>query len=121
MEDWAAVAKAIDHRVRDLGWRQGELAKRSQISRNTVREIQHHLAERQRAPHTLQALSVALGWDADHLDSVLRGAGQQNAAEQWTDAERLAGLERQVARLADQVERMRIELRQAVTRFDGEG
>ena len=29
-EDWAAVAKAINERVNELGWKQRELAERSQ-------------------------------------------------------------------------------------------
>lgn len=73
MEDWAAVAKAINQRVAELGWPQGELAARSRVSRGIVREIQHHSAERRRSTRTLEALSTALGWDRDHLDAVLHG------------------------------------------------
>jgi ribosome-binding protein aMBF1 (putative translation factor) len=71
-EDWAAVSKAIRKRVDELGWRQRELAARSQVSQSTVREIQHHTAERQRSTRTLEALSIALGWHPEHLDAVLR-------------------------------------------------
>jgi transcriptional regulator with XRE-family HTH domain len=72
-ENWAAVARAISDRVRELGWRQRELAERSHVSAAVVREIQRHTVERRRSPRTLEALSVALGWDPDHLDKVLKG------------------------------------------------
>ncbi|MGH3927282.1 MAG: helix-turn-helix domain-containing protein, partial [Pseudonocardiaceae bacterium] len=73
MEDWAAVAEAINERVNELGWRQGELAERSHVSRATVRELQHHIVERRRSARTLEALSSALGWHPQHIDGVLRG------------------------------------------------
>lgn len=72
-EDWAAVARAINERVRELGWRQRELAERSQVSPAVVREIQRHSVERRRSPRTLESLSVALGWEPGRLDSVLKG------------------------------------------------
>jgi hypothetical protein len=70
-EDWAAVAKAINERVTELGWRQRELAERSHVSPAVVREIQRHTVERRRSPRTLESLSVALGWHPQHLDAVL--------------------------------------------------
>jgi transcriptional regulator with XRE-family HTH domain len=76
-ENWAAVARAISDRVRELGWRQRELAERSHVSVAVVREIQRHTVERRRSPRTLQALSVALGWEPEHLDRVLRGREQR--------------------------------------------
>ena len=77
-ENWAAVAQAISGRVRELGWRQRELAERSHVSVAVVREIQRHTVERRRSPRTLQALSVALGWEPEHLDRVLKGRSQQS-------------------------------------------
>jgi transcriptional regulator with XRE-family HTH domain len=76
-EDWAAVARAISNRIRELGWRQRELAERSHVSVAVIREIQRHTVERRRSPRTLQALSVALGWEPEHLDAVLKGHAQQ--------------------------------------------
>ena len=70
-EDWAAVAKAINERVTELGWRQRELAERSHVSPAVIREIQRHTVERHRSPRTLESLSVALGWHPQHLDAVL--------------------------------------------------
>jgi len=76
-ENWAAVARAISDRVRELGWRQRELAERSHVSVAVVREIQRHTVERRRSPRTLEALSVALGWEPERLDRVLKGHAKQ--------------------------------------------
>jgi len=76
-ENWAAVARAISDRVRELGWRQRELAERSHVSVAVVREIQRHTVERRRSPRTLEALSVALGWEPEYLDRVLKGHAKQ--------------------------------------------
>jgi transcriptional regulator with XRE-family HTH domain len=75
-ENWAAVAQAISGRVRELGWRQRELAERSHVSVAVVREIQRHTVERRRSPRTLEALSVALGWEPEYLHRVLTGRSQ---------------------------------------------
>jgi transcriptional regulator with XRE-family HTH domain len=72
-EDWAAVAKAINARVIELGWRQRELAERSHVSQAIVRELQHHVIERRRSARTLEALSTAMGWNPGHLHAVLHG------------------------------------------------
>jgi transcriptional regulator with XRE-family HTH domain len=72
-EDWAAVAKAINERVNELGLRQKELAERSHVSLAIVREVQHNLVERRRSPRTLESLSTALAWHPQHLEAVLRG------------------------------------------------
>ncbi|MDI5977973.1 helix-turn-helix domain-containing protein [Amycolatopsis magusensis] len=72
-EDWAAVAKAINERVNELGWRQRELAERSHVSQAIVRELQHHTVERRRSARTLEALSTTLGWHPQHLLAVLEG------------------------------------------------
>ena len=76
-EDWSAVARVIGDRVRELGWRQRELAERSRVSAAVVREIQLHTVERRRSPRTLESLSVALGWEPGRLDSVLKGRAHQ--------------------------------------------
>ena len=76
-ENWAAVARAISDRVRELGWRQRELAERSHVSVAVVREIQRHTVERRRSARTLEALYVALGWEPEYLHQVLTGRSQQ--------------------------------------------
>ena len=84
MEDWSAVAEAINERVNELGWRQGELAERAHVSRATVREIQHHVVERRRSARTLEALSTTLGWHPQHIDAVLRGRRPPEPTEPTT-------------------------------------
>jgi transcriptional regulator with XRE-family HTH domain len=84
-ENWAAVARAISGRVRELGWRQRELAERSHVSVAVVREIQRHTVERRRSPRTLEALSAALGWEPGHLHRVLRGHPQQPGGQAAPD------------------------------------
>ncbi|MBP2474731.1 transcriptional regulator with XRE-family HTH domain [Crossiella equi] len=84
-EDWAAVAKAINQRVNELGWRQRELAERSHVSQAIVREVQHHTVERRRSPRTLESLSTALGWHPQHLDAVLHGRRTPDLDEPVTD------------------------------------
>ncbi len=84
-EDWAAVARAISGRVRELGWRQRELAERSHVSVAVVREIQRHTVERRRSPRTLEALSVALGWEPEYLHRVLKGRSQPSGGHTSPD------------------------------------
>lgn len=101
--NWAAVARAISDRARELGWRQRELAERSHVSVAVVREIQRHTVERRRSRRTLEALSVALGWEPEHLDRVLKGLSDKqprtgaytvlDGAALWP---RLDGLERRL-------------------------
>jgi hypothetical protein len=79
-ENWAAVAQVIDDRVRELGWRKRELSDRSRVSAAVVREMQLHTVERRRSPRTLESLSVALGWEPERLNSVLRGHTRHDAA-----------------------------------------
>ena len=89
-EDWAAVARVISDRVRELGWRQRELAERSRVSAAVVREIQLHTVERRRSPRTLESLSVALGWEPGRLDAVLRGRVQRAEARGQVTADAAA-------------------------------
>ncbi len=110
-EDWAAVAKAINERVTELGWRQRELAERSHVSQAVVREIQHHVVERRRSTRTLEALSLALDWHARHLHAVLAGEpppGRRSPLEGDGDRlwSRLDTLERRIADIADRLDTM---------------
>ena len=110
-EDWAAVARAISDRVRELGWRQRELAERSHVSVAVVREIQRHTVERRRSPRTLEALSVALGWEPGHLDRVLRDHVQQSGGHTAPDGAALwSRLDSFESRLAE-ISRLLSELR----------
>jgi hypothetical protein len=69
-EDWEVVAKALDHRLDELGWTQTVLAQRSRVSSATIRELLHG-AERRRNARILQDVSIALGWHPDHLGAIL--------------------------------------------------
>lgn len=72
-EDWAAVARAIDERMAELGLNQRELIERSRVSKATVMEVRRNSAERKRSTRTLEALSTALEWHPQHLIAVLHG------------------------------------------------
>ena len=113
-EDWAAVARAISGRVRELGWRQRELAERSHVSAAVVREIQRHTVERRRSPRTLEALSVALGWEPEHLDRVLKGHAQQSGGHTAPDIaalwSRLDGFELLLAEIAKLLTELRSDI-----------
>ncbi len=110
-EDWAAVAKAINERVTELGWRQRELAERSHVSQAVVREIQHHVVERRRSTRTLEALSLALDWHPRYLHAVLAGEpppARRSPLEGDGDRlwSRLDSLERRIADMADRLDTM---------------
>ena len=113
-EDWAAVARAISDRVRELGWRQRELAERSHVSVAVVREIQRHTVERRRSPRTLQALSVALGWEPEHLDGVLKGRSQQSGGQSASDSaalwSRLDSLDLRLAEISELLTELRSDI-----------
>jgi transcriptional regulator with XRE-family HTH domain len=72
-EDWAAVSKAMNERMAELGMKQRELAELSGVSLANVREIQHNKIQRKRSRRTLEALSTALGWHPGHIAAVLHG------------------------------------------------
>ena len=114
-EDWAAVAKAINERVNELGWLQRELAKRSHVSQAIVREIQHNAVKRRRSPRTLESLSIALGWHPQHLDSVLRGRRPAGPDEPVTDGgdtlwSRLDALEQQMSEITERLDDLKADL-----------
>ena len=107
-EDWAAVAKAINMRVSELGWRQRELAERSHVSQAIVRELQHHTVERRRSARTLEALSTTLGWHPQHLLAVLQSRTPPHPDEPADDGHdlwpRLDALEQRMAELTERLE-----------------
>src|SRR5258708_633525 len=76
---WAKAADAMRVRMDELGLTQFELAARSGVSLATIREVLHG-RPRQRSPRLLAAVSEALGWPADRLASLLRGAAAGSTA-----------------------------------------
>lgn len=107
-EDWAAVSKAINERVRELGWQQRTLAEKSQVSQAIVRELQHHTVERRRSTRTLEALSTTLGLHPTHLDAVLHGRKPPHPDEPDADdanrlGSRLDALEQRLAEITDRL------------------
>jgi transcriptional regulator with XRE-family HTH domain len=115
MEDWSAVAEAINERVNELGWRQGELAERSHVSRATVRELQHHIVERRRSARTLEALSTTLGWHPQHIDAVLRGRRPPEPTEPVTNNgeslwSRMDALERYLSDITERLDAIQTDL-----------
>jgi len=122
--NWAAVARAISDRVRELGWRQRQLAERSHVSVAVVREIQRHTVERRRSPRTLEALSVALGWEPEHLDRVLKGRAQEAGGHTTADGaalwSRLDSLELQLAEVVQILTELRSDITLVIDRARGD-
>ena len=118
-EDWAAVAKAINQRVNELGWRQRELAERAHVSQAIVREIQHHTVERRRSTRTLEALSVAMGWHPQHLSAVLNGRtppepDEPVSASGETVWSRLDSLEDRLVEITERLDELKTDMTRVV-------
>lgn len=119
VKDWAAVAEAINDRVSELGWPQGELAERSRVSRAIVREIQHHAVERQRSARTLEALSTTLGWHPQHIHAVLHGRRPLEPTEPIARNgeslhSRVESIERRLGEITDRLDDISADLRTVV-------
>lgn len=114
-DNWAAVAKAINARLKQLGWRQHELVERSHVSSAIVREIQRNTVNRKRSPRTLESLSVALGWHPRHLEAVLNNE-QPPRLDEVSDrkeselSERLEAVERRLDVITKQLEDLKTHL-----------
>ncbi|MGH4011295.1 MAG: helix-turn-helix domain-containing protein [Pseudonocardiaceae bacterium] len=101
--------------MNELGWRQGELAERSHVSRATVRELQHHIVERRRSARTLEALSTALGWHPQHIEAVLRGRRPPEPTEPVTTNgespwSRMDALERHLSDITERLDAIQTDL-----------
>ena len=120
VEDWVAVANAINERVNELGWRQRELAQRSHVSQAIVRELQHHTVERRRSARTLEALSLALGWHPQHLAAVLRGRTPPELGEPVIDngttvSSRLDSIDERLGEIAALLHEMNANLARVIS------
>ena len=107
-EDWSAVARAIQHRMTELGISQRDLVTRSNVSKAIVREIQHNVVQRRRSSRTLESLSVALDWHPGHLAAVLIERRPPEVGEPPSRADediagRLSNIEHYLRELTDKV------------------
>ena len=111
-EDWTAVSRAISDRLAELRTTQMEVAAKARISLTTLRELQHNINPRRRRPHTLAALSEALGWPADYLANLMHGEDAQPYADAKHDSVHgsLASIEREVGDLRERVARIERQL-----------
>jgi transcriptional regulator with XRE-family HTH domain len=69
--DWTAVGQAIAARRKAQKMTQKELHDAADVSIFVISEIEKHRIIRDRAPGTLERLSEALDWPANHLDNIL--------------------------------------------------
>jgi transcriptional regulator with XRE-family HTH domain len=97
--DWDAVAEAINTRLAQLDMTQAELASKSRVSTATLRQIQHGVVKK-RSPHTLAAISEALGWPSRRLEQLSEGESDSR------ETDRIARLETTVAELEQRVRRL---------------
>jgi transcriptional regulator with XRE-family HTH domain len=109
VDDWAAVSRAVNRRMSELGLSQRELIERSQVSRATVGEIRRNEAQRRRSTRTLEALSVALDWHPHHLSAVRDGRRAPEPGEPAARSDndirgRLDAIEYQLERIAKKLE-----------------
>ena len=104
-EDWDAVALAIQNRLAETRATQMDVASRARVSLTTLRELQHNDNARRRRPHTLSAISEALGWPAGYLAHVLHGETAEPHTDESTDPvlTALSGLEKEIRDLRARV------------------
>lgn len=123
-EDWSAVARAINERVTELGMRQRELAARSHVSQAIVRELQRDTVRRRRSARTLEALSLALGWHAQHLAAVLHGQEPRQPGEPVqiitgdSVSARLAAMEDQLHTLTKRIDELNANVSAVIDRAE---
>ena len=101
MADWAAVSKAVNERMNELGLTQKKLAELSNVSLSTLRKIQHGHPQ-QRNAVTLTAICRALRLPDDHLQRLAEGDSPTAALP--NDSVELTALRTEVADLRKRVE-----------------
>lgn len=111
-EDWAAVSRAINERVAELGLSQRELIERSHVSKGVVSQLMRNVTPQpRRSTRTLEALSTALDWHPQHLSAVLAHKEPPSVRELSYRADdipaRLAAIERQMREIAARLDEMR--------------
>lgn len=112
-KDWDAVAEAMKQRLAELDMTQAALVRQTGLAPMTVRELLFNEKPRKRSPRTLEAVSTALRWQADHLTTVLEGGTPRDtpATEEHGDIARLteevADLRTRVAALEEDMRAVR--------------
>jgi transcriptional regulator with XRE-family HTH domain len=111
-EDWAAVSRAVNERMAELGLTQRELVERSHVSKATVMEIRRNVAQRRRSTRTLTAMSLALDWHPLHLDAVLNAQripapGEPIIRTGDETTSRLAAIEYRLEQMSEQLGEMK--------------
>lgn len=85
-----------------------------------VRELQRYTVERRRGPRTLEALSVALEWELEHLDRALKGHAQQSGDHTGPDIaalwSRLDSLESRLAGISRLLTELRSDIAKVIDR-----
>jgi hypothetical protein len=111
-ESWDSVASAIRHRMAETRMTQMDVASRARLSLTTIRELQHNLNPRRRRPQTLAAVSEALGWPSEYLDTVLHGGRPAPHDDEVRDPvlHALDCLGREIRELRDRVEQIESQL-----------
>jgi transcriptional regulator with XRE-family HTH domain len=71
LPDWEAVGEALEAQRNALKMTQDELHVAARVSISVIAEIEKAEKIRNRAPGTLERLSRALDWPANHLDNIL--------------------------------------------------
>lgn len=120
-QDWAAVSKAINERMTELGIQQKQLAAQSGVSLAIVREVQHNVVQRRRSPRTLESLAMALDWHPQHLLALLHGRRPPKPSEPREDMDdpvtaRLAVIEDRLTDVTEQLTALRAEVAAALSR-----
>lgn len=111
-EDWQAVARAVNDRMKARRISQQELADLADISVSTLRLVQRAANPGTRNT-TLSAIARALGWPEDHLLQVLTAGRPATRAQAEGDRPQVA-----VLQILDGVQEIRDELRRIAHRLD---
>lgn len=112
-EDWAAVSRAINERLAELGLNQRELIERSRVSKGVVSQLMRNVTPQpRRSVRTLEALSTALGWHPQHLAAVVAGHEPPAVGEPVHGPNdvpaRLTAIERQLREITDRLDELRL-------------
>jgi transcriptional regulator with XRE-family HTH domain len=110
MENWPTVSLAIRMRMRQLDISQAELVSRSGLSKRIAYELIHGKTVRDRSRRTLAAMSDALEWHRDHLESLLQGRIPPTLDERAERSSTTVDKRDEIVAILDRIERHLVEL-----------